>query len=212
MESVAKNLAMLLKNIKKKIKYGSQCEGATTWAVWAPLRKKGIYCGSIHPLQTFVSSKTPLKEIYMAVGGCEEAIKKAKVIVEDLGGISFYVPENARANYHAAACICSNYTVTLLEIAQQLISPFMETKKDGLKALMPLLKGTVANLEVAGLAKQALTGPIVRGDVATIETHLKYLPEEFRKTYMTLGMETLNLVDNIELEDKNKLEKMMQNN
>ncbi len=207
----AKDLARFIKTNTTSIKYVFHCSGANQLDVLAPLSKLGITCGSIHPLQAFVDGNTSLEGIYMAIAGGTNALTKAQQIVQDLGGISFKVPMEARGTYHAAACICSNYTVTLTALAEQLMVPFMETRTDALKALIPLLKGTVANLEGVLEAKEALTGPIVRGDCLTIQKHLDKLPKEARGIYIALGKETLEIAPNISKNNKNNLEKMFQN-
>jgi predicted short-subunit dehydrogenase-like oxidoreductase (DUF2520 family) len=98
-----------------------------------------------------------------------------------------------RAVYHLSAAIASNYLVTLLDLAAGLWGELGLSKEEGLRALLPLVRGTVENLDRVGLPA-ALTGPIARGDVGTIERHLAVLDRvapEARTMYKELARRTI---------------------
>jgi predicted short-subunit dehydrogenase-like oxidoreductase (DUF2520 family) len=80
----------------------------------------------------------------------------------------FDVPEEARAAYHAAASISSNFLVALEETAAELLE--RAGIEEGRELLVPLVLRTAANWAERG--PDALTGPIARGDEATVERHL----------------------------------------
>ena len=84
--------------------------------------------------------------------------------------------QGSKVLYHASAVIASNYLVTLLNLASGLWSHLGISQDEGLKALLPLVRGTVENLEAVGLPN-ALTGPIARGDVGTVKRHLAALAD-----------------------------------
>jgi len=95
--------------------------------------------------------------------------------------------------YHAAAVIASNYLVTLVKLADDLWETFGIPREQATKALLPLLKGTLNNIENAGIP-QALTGPIARGDIETVKKHLAALQKEapdVLSTYCELGLQTI---------------------
>jgi predicted short-subunit dehydrogenase-like oxidoreductase (DUF2520 family) len=95
--------------------------------------------------------------------------------------------------YHAAAAIACNYFTTIVKLATDLWRNFGKTSADGIKAYLPLLRGTLTNIETAGFPK-CLTGPIARGDVVTIGRHIaalkKYAPDML-PLYKELGRFTI---------------------
>ena len=159
----------------------------------AALSALGIHCGSLHPLQSFAGGSARFKDIGMAVDGDNEAQQAACYLAEALQAYPFRVPEAERSAYHAAACFCSNYLVTITAIAQQLFERWTPDKARALQFLLPLLDGTVSNLHQTSLARKALTGPIARGDVGTVAGHLKILPEELQLVYRELALQTVRL-------------------
>lgn len=169
------------------------CSGSLGTEVLQPLKEQGAFIGSCHPLQSFVSAATELRGVYMAVDGDAEAAAAAKEIVTLLGGIPFHVPAQDRRLYHAAACFCSNYVVAAAAIGQQLLARWVGSDEAAWQALLPLFKGTAANLQQAVSAGSALTGPIARGDRATVSGHLAVLPQEFIPAYCSLGLEAVRL-------------------
>jgi predicted short-subunit dehydrogenase-like oxidoreductase (DUF2520 family) len=107
--------------------------------------------------------------------------------------------------YHAAAVIASNYVVVLADLARALLVDAGVPAERAVPALVPLIKSVVVNLADQGLPG-ALTGPAVRGDVATIEKHLGALEArapEVLDVYKRLGREALRLAreKNAELSD-----------
>ncbi|WP_295100942.1 Rossmann-like and DUF2520 domain-containing protein [uncultured Microbacterium sp.] len=121
---------------------------------------------SIHPLQTFTGTETPevFRGIGVAVDGrTPEALAVAEQLAAALGATPFRVDDAHRAEYHAAASFASNFVLTVLDAAERLAAP------SGLDRahLAPLVQQTVNNWVASGAAS-ALTGPIARGDEATV--------------------------------------------
>ena len=115
------------------------------------------------------------------------------MLVAGLGGVLIDVPEEARPLYHAAAVMACNYTVALAAVAVSLLGSLGLTRQEGLAALLPLLHGTLSNLERSGLP-DALTGPVVRGDLGTVEAHRRALRDtEFLELYDVLARATAGL-------------------
>jgi predicted short-subunit dehydrogenase-like oxidoreductase (DUF2520 family) len=129
--------------------------GATPLAALAPHERRF----SLHPLQTFDRSGDPaqLDGAWGAIsGGTEEALAVARELAELLGLRPFELAESDRTLYHAGAVFASNYLVTLQRAAVRLGVPA--------EGLVPLMTRTIEN----GFE---LTGPIARGDWATVEAH-----------------------------------------
>lgn len=159
----------------------------------APLAQLGAHVGSLHPLQSFAGGNTKLAGVYMALDGDSEAQDAGKKLVELFGGKAFSVPAEERAAYHAAACISSNYVVAVEAMAAQLMARWTGSNEAAWEALLPLFKGTAANLQATQNPAAVLTGPIARGDVSTVAKHLAALPADVIPAYCSLGLATTSL-------------------
>ena len=95
--------------------------------------------------------------------------------------------------YHAAAVIACNYLVTLVKLATDLWQTFNVPSGQAIQALLPLIRGTIHNIETVGIP-QCLTGPIARGDTGTIKKHLDALQKtapDILSAYRELGLQTI---------------------
>jgi predicted short-subunit dehydrogenase-like oxidoreductase (DUF2520 family) len=106
-------------------------------------------------------------------GSSAGATRFATELAEALEMRPFEVPEESRAAYHAAASIASNLLVALEESAAELLS--RTGVDDARELLAPLVLQTAANWAERG--PEALTGPIARGDAATVDRHLEAISE-----------------------------------
>ena len=174
-------------------KYFYHVSGSAGLDELAPLKALGAETGSLHPLQSFAAPVKSLAGIGMAVDGSAKAQELGFKLARLLGAAAFKVPQKERALYHAAACFCSNFTVTVTALAEKLLLRWTEDEETAHRLLVPLLAGTAANLASAENAGAALTGPISRGDAVTVAGHLKVLPQEFVPAYCALGLGTVKL-------------------
>jgi predicted short-subunit dehydrogenase-like oxidoreductase (DUF2520 family) len=140
--------------------------GATPLGALAPhTRRFGL-----HPLQTFTRARGPeqLDGAFAAVTAeSDEAHELGYELARLLGLKPFSLAEEQRDAYHAGAAIASNYLVTLRRAAGSLL----EAAGAPPEALDPLMRGTIEN----GFE---LTGPIARGDWATVEAHRSAIRRE----------------------------------
>ncbi|HOI73940.1 MAG TPA: DUF2520 domain-containing protein [Syntrophales bacterium] len=163
-----------------------------------PAREAGACRASIHPMQAFADSAMALENLPGSVFGVtadEPAREWAVRIVGDLGGTPFFVAGENKALYHAAACMASNYLVTLIRQVEAVYESIGMDREDAVRAVWPLIGGTLRNIETMGTVR-ALTGPIVRGDAGTIEKHLAAFREKLPhllETYRVLGKQTVKL-------------------
>jgi predicted short-subunit dehydrogenase-like oxidoreductase (DUF2520 family) len=151
--------------------------------------------GSLHPLQTIVEpERTParLKGSWAAVEGMPRAVEAAERLAQDLGMRPFRIATKAKAIYHAGAVFASNYLVVVEAMAQRLLRHAGLTDAEAWAALRPLVEGTLENLSRAE-PKDALTGPVARGDTATIVRHIESLTLDDGKLYRALGRAALEL-------------------
>lgn len=192
--TVAASLAEELPaEVQAQEKYFFHCSGSLGLEPLAPLMALGAHCGSLHPLQSFAGGRTALQNVYMAIDGDEACRTVGTKLAKLFGGNAFCVPVAERAAYHAAACICSNYAVTVAALSQRLMSRWTGSVDAAWAALLPLFEGTAANLRRTGDAGSVLTGPISRGDVGTVRSHLAVLPKEMLQVYCSLGLETVRI-------------------
>jgi predicted short-subunit dehydrogenase-like oxidoreductase (DUF2520 family) len=146
--------------------------GATQLDALAPAAAAGTATFSLHPLQTAPDANTDFTGSPCAISGSDaEALGFARALAAALGMRPFEVPEEHRAAYHAAASIASNFLVTLEESAAGLLDAI--GIDDARELLAPLVLRTAANWAERG--GEALTGPIARGDDATVDRHLAAL-------------------------------------
>jgi predicted short-subunit dehydrogenase-like oxidoreductase (DUF2520 family) len=134
--------------------------GATSLAALEPHERRF----SLHPLQTFTTSRGPeqLDGAFAAVTAeTDEAREVALWLARTLGLEPFALADGRRAAYHAGASIASNYLVTLRRAAGALL----ESAGAPPEALDPLMRRTIEN-------DFELTGPIARGDWQTVDAHV----------------------------------------
>ncbi|MGA8845790.1 MAG: DUF2520 domain-containing protein [Nocardioides sp.] len=163
-------------------------------AVLAPAIAVGARAVALHPAMTFTGTAVDLERL----GGCvfgltaETAEREiAALLVDDLGGRAMWVPENRRALYHAGLAHGANHLVTLVTEAMELLAA--AGAEDPAATLRPLLNAALDNALDHGDA--ALTGPIVRGDVKTVQAHLDGIAAEAPTTlasYLVLARATLS--------------------
>jgi predicted short-subunit dehydrogenase-like oxidoreductase (DUF2520 family) len=169
--------------------------GALSTDVLAPLHGVGYAVGSFHPLQA-VADRWQAGDRFtgsaFALAGDRAAIAAGRRLASALGGQTFVVPPHLRPVYHAAAVLASNYLLALISSATRMMGRIGLGEDEAFRALVPLVRGTVENLEQLGLSA-ALTGPIARGDVDTVRLHLARLSDEERALYCQLGRELLRL-------------------
>ncbi len=172
--------------------------GALSIQCLAAAKEKGAFIGSIHPLQSFATVEDAISHIpgsFFGVTACKDALPLARSIVKALDGRYLEVKDEDRPAYHAAACIASNYLVSLIHFAVGVASTIGISREQAGEALWPLIEGTLDNIASEGPVK-ALTGPISRGDVGTLKMHLGKLraaSAEELSLYTELGRYTAKL-------------------
>ncbi len=169
-----------------------------------PLVTTRAALGSFHPLQTIVEPElTPgrLKGAWAAVEGMPRAIEAGERIAQDLGMRPFRIATKSKAIYHAGAVFASNYLVVVEAVAQRLLRHAGLSDADAWAALRPLVEGTFENLS-RHEPREALTGPLVRGDTATIVRHLESLAVDDAKLYRALGRAALELAQKTGMDEQ----------
>jgi len=192
---ISKNKKLKFKNIT-----AIHCSGVHTSEILLPIKKRGSLVASMHPIQTFPDSLSigkshhKFKGIFFGVEGGRDAIPKIEKIVHDLDGYTILIPKEMKALYHVACVFASNYMATFLNAVNE-IAKQLNLRASWTEVFGPLMTTTMGNV-VKASASSALTGPIVRGDLDTIEIHLKtlikYAPQ-FIPLYTISGIEAARI-------------------
>ena len=160
--------------------------------VFAPMLelRPDVRVGALHPLQSLPSVTIGLDRLpgsWAAIAGDPQV----QELADALELKTFTLADDQRARYHATAVVASNHLVALLGQVERLAAaagvPF--------EAFAPLAEASLMNAFGLG-ARAALTGPVSRGDLATVVDHLRELPPSERDAYRALAREAARLADN----------------
>lgn len=174
--------------------------GALPASVLKPLGERGYSIGSLHPVQTVAAADVTgdgLRGVAWGIEGTPEAIRVALRLVDELGGRPLVLRPGAKALYHAGASVAANFLVVLAAFALRLCAAAGIERDDALSALLPLMEGALRNVRRHGIPS-ALTGPIERGDVATVGAHVEALARldaGAADLYRRLGLEAIALAE-----------------
>jgi predicted short-subunit dehydrogenase-like oxidoreductase (DUF2520 family) len=148
------------------------------------LAEKGANVGSLHPAFPFADVATAMDGLPGAVFALEakdEHLRERLLeLVAALDGQALAIRVGGKVLYHAALVIASNYLVTLYALAERLLVSLGAERDAADAALNPLVAATVENIRKQGIPS-ALTGPLTRADVGTVEAHLRALKQVDRQ-------------------------------
>jgi predicted short-subunit dehydrogenase-like oxidoreductase (DUF2520 family) len=167
--------------------------------VLEPLRKQGALVASVHPIQSFPRKDAPpsiFRGITWGVEGDPAAVAAAEEMVRGLRGNVLLLSEKDKPLYHAACSLASSAMIALGWTASSMLGAVGIEEKAAAGMLFPLVQGTLQNVKNLGPEK-ALTGPILRGDVATVRKHLEALRDDSlsRGVYLAMGKQILRLAE-----------------
>src|SRR5580704_8991389 len=172
-----------------KGKVALHSSGALTSDELAVLRERGAAVASVHPLMTFVRGSRPsFVEIPFALEGTPNAVRAARAIVLDLRGRPFGIRKPQKQAYHAWGMFASPLLTALLAAGERVAVAAGVSRKAARERMLPILRQTLANYARLG-APGAFSGPIARGDVATVGKHLRVLRAvpRAREAYVALA-------------------------
>jgi predicted short-subunit dehydrogenase-like oxidoreductase (DUF2520 family) len=166
--------------------------GSQGIGVLDPAAARGVLALALHPVMTFAGRPEDIDRLYGATFGVtalDELRAVAESLVVEMGGEPVWVPESARPLYHAALSLGSNHLVTLVNDAMTLLDG--AGVADAQRLLAPLLSASLDNS--LRLRDAALTGPVSRGDVATVLAHRRALAAaapEILPAYLAMARRT----------------------
>jgi predicted short-subunit dehydrogenase-like oxidoreductase (DUF2520 family) len=193
-------------------KFMVHMSGALSSEVLQRAGDKGAQTFSLHPLQSFADIDLALNDLKQTIFGIEgeRELDILKSILDKTGNRYIKLRPEQKTRYHMVACIISNYLVTLLGFGLDLFDSIGIDPEKGMDALLPMIRGTVANVAQLGPDK-ALTGPIARGDLQTIKKHLENFTSkegEAADFYNVLCRKTLALATKRKLTDTAQIAEM----
>lgn len=176
------------------------CSGALPSTVLAAAQQQGAAVASIHPIRSFAQPDKVVEDFpgtYCGVEGDPRALEVLTPLFNSVGARFVPIEREAKVLYHAAAVFASNYLVTLLDTAIQTYARAGIPQDVALKMMSVLVRETIANVLQTG-PEQALTGPIARGDIDTVNRQyhaLKAAHPAHGRLYRQLGVETMHLAN-----------------
>lgn len=169
--------------------------GSLSSVVFSNREDKGVYACSLHPMYAFsdkFTSYKKLNQVMFTAEGDEEALSVVCSVFRGFGNDVAIISSDKKVRYHAAASMISNMMIGLYEKSLQMFLDCGFEREKARKLVEPLVAGNVTKM-LADDSKEALTGPIERGDKVTIERHLQQLTREEKELYQILGRELLHI-------------------
>jgi len=175
--------------------------GMHTAAVLEPLQRRGATVFSFHPLQTFPRDFEPrrivpsARGIYYGVDGSTKGIRMARLLAKKLGGHVVLIPAEMRVLYHAACVVASNHLTTMMSVLQTMFGRMEGRGREYFSVFRPILMATLENVAATSPA-EALSGPIARGGIETVEGHLEAVQEyvpSLLPYFAAVSLETVRL-------------------
>lgn len=173
------------------------CSGSLSSDVFNGIDGKKAFGASIHPMLAFrdrFSSYGQLNNCFFTLEGDPDALRRLRELLEEAGNPYCMIRAEDKAKYHCAASILSNDVLALLDMGFGLLRQCGFTEKEAVDAASALVRGNVENVLANGTVS-SMTGPILRGDVSTVEKHLGVLAGDEREIYCLLGKHLLEMAE-----------------
>jgi predicted short-subunit dehydrogenase-like oxidoreductase (DUF2520 family) len=185
--------ALVHQEFKVKVRFALHSSGALSSRELDPVRRAGVAVASAHPLMTFVAGAHPsLTGVSFAIEGDVPAKRIARRIVRELGAESFALPASRKAAYHAWATLTSPLLLAFLVTLEEAARAAGLTRRDARRKSLPIIRQTLENYSRLGPG-QSFSGPLIRGDAATVAKHLAVLKKRpgAREVYVALARSAL---------------------
>jgi len=161
--------------------YGGQAlvhtSGVLGAEVLEPARAAGTQIGAFHPLVAFADTERAIAALHgatIAIEGDDQLAASLATMAEALGATAVRLAPGSKAAYHAAAVLSAGGFVALLDAIAELAAAAGLDEEGALAVYGGLIEQTLSNARALGI-RAALTGPMTRGDVGTLERHLEAL-------------------------------------
>lgn len=164
------------------------CSGCCSSKVFVNAHDVGVWVGSAHPLLAFGNKETAHVQVasaHFSVEGDARALEVVVPLLKSLGNTVHVLNAADKNRYHAAAVFASNLVLAPLDTAVKLLEQCGFSEVDARAALKPLVCENIENFFHLG-APGALTGPVERADLSTVENHLQVLDSNQTALYCVL--------------------------
>lgn len=168
-----------IRSLPIKNKNICHCSGSIPSTAFFNAEELGAYRYSIHPLQALSNkyeSYKSLKNTYFTIEGSASNLDVITDCFSNMGNPVVTIDQKSKTLYHCAAAVASNHMTALIDIAAEMLEKCGFSRSDALEALAPLLMNNLSCILTRGTEK-ALTGPIERNDISTVNSHLLSLNE-----------------------------------
>lgn len=190
-DSAVEQIWEILKELPVQGKIICHCSGVLSSSVFSGIDQIKAFGYSIHPIYAINSKTTSYKEIgkaHFTIEGSPQRLSEVKALLEQCSNPVTVISPWDKSKYHAACVISSNLVIALANIGGRLLKECGFSDEEAKKALMPLFYDNCKAVAEKGTV-EALTGPVSRGDVQTLQKHLKVLSQEDRLWYLLLSKE-----------------------
>lgn len=176
------------------------CSGALSSDILKAVKKHSCYIASFHPIKSFAGlpqNTSTFENVYCAMEGEDKALSQLTYLFNKIGARIFTIEKEQKNLYHAASVIANNYLITLHYHAVQCYLKANLDEKIANQLASTLINDALIHLKELP-HESALTGPIKRGDMATLTSHqaafkTAQLEPETETIYQVLGLATLAL-------------------
>ncbi|WP_168464628.1 Rossmann-like and DUF2520 domain-containing protein [Wolbachia endosymbiont of Ctenocephalides felis wCfeT] len=141
-------------------------------------KKAGCFVGSLHPIKSFADPEVSIKTFkgtYCAYEGDKQAFSLIRCLFERIGAKVFKINREAKSLYHIGSVFASNYLIALLKISYDFYYKAGIKENNILDIIYSLSSGTLANIHRNRSLEKSITGPIQRGDIDIIKSHISSL-------------------------------------
>jgi len=182
------------------------CAGAASAReLLGPVADRVAGIGTLHPLSAIADGKISmraLKGTVFGVEGDDAGRTTAGKLVAAISGIVLPLDGTQMASYHAAAALASNYLVAAIDAAAAVLASTGVAPDKAAQALIPLAEGALRNIAAHGTTG-GLTGPVRRGDLATVTRHLEAIRDrpELAEIYRVLARRAVEIASRIDGRD-----------
>ena len=195
------------------------CSGALSLEPLEPVKLAGGLRGAFHPFQTFAGIRSAdeaadrLSGVTFAVDGDATALETLKTMAQALGGRAITLDARDRPLYHASAVLSCGYLGVLVQSAVDVWREMGLSEDQALAAISPIARTTLDNIFRSGVAP-SLTGPLMRGDKATVASHISSLEQRLPHLipmYREMARETYKMArsNGVGEESIEKIEELM---
>lgn len=191
-----------------KRKIAIHCSGALGSLTLSPLKEAGASVASAHPLMTFVrNSKTELNGVPFALEGDPTALVLVSAIVRSVGGKPFRIAVELKPAYHLFGFFSSPALAALIAAAQQVGGLAGFDPRKSRQFMGPIVRQTIENCLVS-TPQQAFSGPLRRGDIATLRKHLDVLKDQPQLLALYQSLTSIAL-EHLPVANKDALKKLL---